>query len=465
MTTPKDPLFPADVVVVGDSTVLPDVFRPVAAVVAGGDVRWLTWPSAPLPDRAIEEAEVWATPTGAWVVYRSDEIDESTQRTAVHVRPAGVTAAVDLETRRPIGADDLGLWLGDPRDASEWMDRSGRADDEADDLAEGDDLDPERLPWVPDIAFWPDRDGWVEPVARERGDDEDADADGDDPDDSGDPDGEWTIVFAGDDGSAGVDGSGSMAEVEPRPEPGLPSPTPPTDLDLVRPDGTRKTIRVDRLVESVRSEGSWLVVRYFPTGPRRVPDEHHGWGIVYEAREVRVDVSGGLPESIETEAMASQPAPEDEDDWEQEVERLEAARAPWIDRVDLDLAGVEDAHWPLWSAGTVAQERSVARLRAQFESLDEPSITWSRDHPEPRRIRSAYRDVEVTVEGQWPVAEVVVSFEHAEVPFLRLRRRYRVFDDSGRPIEWAYVTVHLEEDIASGHIPHRSGAVDGVLDI
>jgi len=69
------------------------------------------------------------------------------------------------------------------------------------------------------------------------------------------------------------------------------------------------------------------------------------------------------------------------------------------------------------------------------------------------------------VVGSWPDTEVVVSFEHRAVPFLRLRRRYRVFDDAGYPIDRQYVTVYLEEDIATGQIASRRAAVDGVLDI
>jgi hypothetical protein len=89
---------------------------------------------------------------------------------------------------------------------------------------------------------------------------------------------------------------------------------------------------------------------------------------------------------------------------------------------------------------------------------------WSRDAPHPRRVRSAYRDVEVVVEGDWPKTEVVVSFEHSAVPFLRLRRRYRAFDDAGHPVDPGYATVYLDEDIDSGAVPPRSAAVDGVLE-
>jgi hypothetical protein len=40
-----------------------------------------------------------------------------------------------------------------------------------------------------------------------------------------------------------------------------------------------------------------------------------------------------------------------------------------------------------------------------------------------------------------------------------------VFDDAGHPRDWTYATIHIEEDIATGQIPPRSKAVNGVLEI
>ncbi|WIE72134.1 hypothetical protein [Curtobacterium sp. MCJR17_020] len=118
--------------------------------------------------------------------------------------------------------------------------------------------------------------------------------------------------------------------------------------------------------------------------------------------------------------------------------------------------------------GGAGQARPAPPVRSRprhTESLAEPGILWTREHPEPRRAASAYRNVEVVVEGEWPATEVVVSFEHSDVPYLRLRRRYRVFDEAGHVEDWTYVTVYLDEDIGSGHIALRDEAVDGVLDI
>lgn len=455
MAAPRDLLVPADAVVVAETTLLPNLSRPVAAVVSNSEVRFETWADAPLPEHAVLEASVFGTSTGAWIIYTADDIDGPSERSAVHLGPGGVTTAIELGTGRPIGADEHGLWVGDPRDASVWMDAVA-TDDNEDEVS---DLDPETLPWSDSGPFWPDPDTWSEPTNE--------DGDGGLPNDSGENDEDhdggfvWTIGF-GDE--LDIDDRGEQTN-PPGDEPGPPALTPPTDLVLVRPDGTRATIQVDHLVDGVRNEDGMLVVRYYPTGPRRVPDPFGGWDVVYEPREVRIDLDDGLPVTIATGQLPSVPADEsDEDDWEQEVERRETAREPWLDR--FDLAGLPGSSWAVRTTDGAVRERTVARLRAMFVHLDAPGIvTWSRTEPYPRRVRSAYRNVEVAVEGDWPKTEVVLSFDHTEVPFLRLRRRYRAFDDAGHPIDPGYATVFLDEDIDTGAIPHRSAAVDGVLEL
>jgi|GEM_PF-1687613 len=462
-------LEPIDAVGVGDATIVPDATRPVAAVVTGDDVRWVTWPDAPLPDGAVDEVGVLATDGGAWVVYLSREDAEgdldTESRTAVHVTPAGVTCAVDLGDRRVLGADVEGLWIGDPRDASMWMGEDEDSEDPEDDEAVEDDdgdsddpldgVDPETLPWAPSEPFWPSPEEWAATLAAgEEQEDDDPELLDDDDDDGPRY---WSVSFGG------VEG-GFVPPPEPQAEPAPPLPTPPTELVLVRNDGSRTTIAVDHLVEDVRRTGSVLTIRYAPTGPRRDPDASVFRSIVYVSREVDLDVSGGLPVTVTTDDLPSRAASdEDETSWEDEQERLEAALAPWTER--FDLTDVEGAHWPLHDLDAAARERAVADLVAVFEALDQPGILWTRDHPEPRRSASDYRAVDVTIEGEWPATELVVSFEHRAVPYLRLRRRYRVFDDAGHVEDWTYVTVHLEEEIATGHIADRSDAVDGVLDI
>lgn len=465
-----DHLVPLDAVPIGHRLVVPDLHRPVAAVIEDGAVvRWLTWPSAPMPERAVEEAEAWPTGEGVWVVYRSDGIDDAT-RTAVYLDPDRVGAAVDLGGRRLVAADPGGLWLADPRDASVWMAGAASDDEDDDELAE---LVSSDLAWAEVGSFWPDPATWTEP----EDDDNDAAAGAgpheDDADDDRDDGGttvmtayQWAIGFAD-----AEDHAGGVEDADPADDPGPPAPTPPTELVRIAPDGARTTIRVDHLVEGVTVEGDRMALRFHPTGPDLVPGAYGSRDVVYRPREVVVDVSDGLPAVVVTDALDSIPVedPAEYDaeaadaEWERSVEEREARRGPWIER--LDLTAVEGTRWPRWDAGEASRERSVARLVDEFTHLADPVIGWSRGVDGPRRLRSDYRDVRVEVEGEWPDTEVVVSFEHTAVPFLRLRRRYRVFDDTGRPVDHGYVTVYLEEEIATGDVPPRSAAVDGVLDI
>ncbi|MGU3409425.1 hypothetical protein ACLBWP_04905 [Microbacterium sp. M1A1_1b] len=446
MAADPDFLVPLDVVPVGQSLIIPDVFRPVAAVIEDDRVaRWLTWPDAELPERAVEEAEAWPTPRGVWMVYRSDGIDDL-QRSAVFVSLDGATGAIDLGDRRPLGADDDGLWVGDPRDPSAW-DHQDEDDDGT--LVE---VRPETLEWADVEPFWPDRATWSEPTEAATDDDVDGDLDEDSADDDADADSvvatqtQWFIGFSDDDDDARA------------PEPRTPASTPPTELFRISPSGDRTTIQVDHLVTAVEVVDDVLVLEFHPTGPRSV-----GWDVVYEPRQVRVGIAAGLPTEVRTDELPSTPVTQDESEWERELDERETRRAPWLDWIDL--AGVDGTRWPLWHAGEVSADRAVARLRQQFEGMAEPLVMWSRGIEQPQRVRSDYRDVQVTIEGAWPDTEVVVTFEHTAVPFLRLRRRFRVFDDAGHPRDWTYVTVHLEEDVATGHIPPRSEAVEGVLEI
>lgn len=162
---------------------------------------------------------------------------------------------------------------------------------------------------------------------------------------------------------------------------------------------------------------------------------------------------------------ASRPVLEDDDEesWEADLERQRHAVDTWTDRLELN--GVDGIEWPLAPVTEEARSLAITRIRARFEGLGDPYLLWTSDDHVVRRSPSDYRAVEVVESGEWPGTEIIVSFEHRRVHDLRLRRRYRVFDDAGRPRTWAYATVHLEEDIATGAVPPRSAAVDGVLEV
>ncbi len=427
-------LIPLDALVVGTSTIVPDATRPVAAIIDDDStVSWAVWPTAPLPARAIGHVSLWPTSRGAWVIYEtedSEEADDVIQRSAVFVTPHGVTMTYDLGAGQLVGADSGGLWLGDPRDVSTWMEAPD-CPEKPTDITDFEHLNPDDLEWVPAEPFWH----------------------------SDFP----NYGRCADDDFADISGAGNdqMDEVEPA----LPLPTPATELVRIHADGGRSVIRVDHLAHRVDFNGTQLTLQYYPTGPRQVLDHQGpGWIVLYEAREVTINVSNGLPGTIETEQLTSQPViTEDEDAYEYEYERQQAAITTWRDCFDLD--GVDHTDWPLTSLPDVARTAAIGKLRAQFDDLEIPSIVWTRDHPTLRRAKSDYRNVKITDEGTWPATVIVVSFEHRTVPSLRLRRSYRVFNDSGHPRAWAHVTVQLDEDLNTGDIPSLSNAIDGVLDI
>lgn len=443
---------PLGAVVIGRTVIVPDAERPVAAIIDEDlSDRWVTWPEAPLPDRAIGEVQLLPTSKGAWVIYQAEDTegpDYLVQRTAVFVTPNGVTAACDLGQGRPVGIDADGLWVGDPRDASAWMESPDSAET-AKEAVGAEELTAEGMEWVPSEPFWPGEAGNEGTAAISAPMLEHSDGASDAGQQTEYP--THTGTAADDDTSVG--------------EPGPPLPTPETELVRISTDGKRTVIQVDHLVHRVDVSQDTLTLQYFPTGPRQVPlGNDLGWDVVYEPEQVVIDIADGLPERIETEQLPSKPAPQDyEEESEQDCGRLQAAAAQWQDRFELD--GVQGAAWPLRNLREEARTGATSKLREQFETLARPNIVWTYDHPSLRLGRSDYRNLSVTEEKAWPATEIVVSFEHIAVPNLRLRRRYRVFNDAGRPREWAYATVHLDEDLHIGNIPSRSAATNGVLDI
>lgn len=134
------------------------------------------------------------------------------QRSAVFITPHGITVACDLGAGWPVGADSGGLWIGDPRDASTWMeapDLPGRSAE----VTDFEDLNTEDLEWMPSEPFWPSD----FPAYRRSTDDDGAETGG-----------------ASDD---------QMDEVEPP----RPLPTPATELVRIHADGGRSVILVDHL--------------------------------------------------------------------------------------------------------------------------------------------------------------------------------------------------------------------------
>lgn len=60
MIDPLVPLVPSDF---GETSIVVDEHRPVAALVTGSDIRFVTWPDAPLPDGESETSLPWPRDT------------------------------------------------------------------------------------------------------------------------------------------------------------------------------------------------------------------------------------------------------------------------------------------------------------------------------------------------------------------------------------------------------------------
>lgn len=507
-----DPLVPLVPVRVGGADILVDEHRPVAAVVAGSDIRFVTWPNAPLPYRQ-SEASTYAAPDGAWVVY--EEVEDPNAPTdgeypleqarasssAVFVGLDGSTVFVDLGSRRPGGADEFGLWAVDPRDASTW--NGSIRDDDVEDFPDIEDLPEEVHGEESDDDFW--RDGFS--VGKNGdwaniGDWNDVDDDQDEHNDDVDGNDQqvvmtreqhqgWFSLASGPDQPDGwsIDELGSNPKRDSDPLDPVPPalPTPPTEILRLGRDGSRTLISVDHLVDAVAQVAETLYLRVHATGPKHIPStDGTSWNIRYQPRTVSIDVHDGLPARIVTDELSTavdwnwddssswhptlgtEPDGEDDEDawlerFDKELEASEAARALWSNRLDLE--GVVGTRWPLVPRSPKLIEKDIDAVRDQFVSLPLDQAGWWAEDDRMHRQRSNYRNVEIITEGTWPQDDVVVTFEHRLYPHVRLRRRVRVHDDSGRPFALGYLTVYLDEALATGQVPPPSSAVNQVVDV
>lgn len=435
MATP-DRLDPLPPVVVGGVTVLVDQSRPVAVLHdSGGSERVVTWPDAPLPARSAS-ASVLTAPGCVWVVYTEHSPDGSgpDTHTAVRVGLDGQVAACEAGSLTPIGADEVGLWvcpdpylaMGDGRDGDD------DGPDDGDDVADG------PPPWLEHAPV----ESWEDFQRAERQADEvqvAAVAE--------------TFLAAAPLGSGEEESFGWYPYApgnEPEPPaslPEAPAPTGPVILRRVHADGQVEEMVTSRVVSRIEAtdDGALRVV-FHPTGPVLTPDGYGGYGVHYPQRSAEIDRSGGLPATVDLDALAFRPVEDEHDEEEPVVEEG--------DRVDL--TGVAGTRWtprPL-DAGEV--EAAVQAVREQYAALDEPRSVWTARDDRWHRVQAPYADLAVRVEGAWPDTEVVVDFAYLPEPGRLFRRRTRVFDDVGAPSVSPYLDVYLDEDLATTDLDQLS---------
>lgn len=423
-----DPLPPK---VAGGVTFLVDRARPVAALrAADGSVAVVTWPDAPLPAQAASPS-VLTAPGCVWVVYADDSMDGPGFSTAVRVGADAQVSACELGLLGAIGADDQGVWLSpDPYLAMEGAPTGGDYEEPEDDVEalEGPPA------WVRDapVEAWEDF-GRVEREAS----DAHMEADVALFLDTASPkieEGESFGWFAFPPGS-------EPPPPEAVPDPPPPTPTGPVTLHRVRADGEHEEMTVSRVVSRVDVTGDGVLsVVFHPTGPVYTADGDGGHFVDYPQRVTEIDVRVELPGAVDLDAVPSQPF-ENEDEEEEEPPTHDADR--------IDLTGIAGTRWSLRPLSTGEVETAVEAVRAQYATLAEPNTVWTARDNNWHRVQSEYADVQITTAGPWPWTEVVADFTYRPAPDRAFRRRTRVFDDAGAPAVSQYLTVYLDEDLAT----------------
>jgi hypothetical protein len=107
-------------------------------------------------------------------------------------------------------------------------------------------------------------------------------------------------------------------------------------------------------------------------------------------------------------------------------------------------------------------DEAVAVALVEWNDLEH---AWKGDNGYSRPLITGMTDPKVTVEGEWPETQIVVTFKHPHFSDGIMRRKTPVFDEGGRPRSYGMDSDDLWEQVESGHAPPISDAVDGVLDV
>ena len=387
--------------VVGEVTFLVDRVRPVAALCGpDGSVRLVCWPDAPLPARTAT-AYLYPAPGCVWVVYAAPgDRGVISRATAVRVGVDGQVATRVLGMVAAIGADDAGVWVSPepvPVVALDAEDSLGAGFALPEDASEAEDLPVE---------------AWDDFEREQRQADEGA------PDEPMPP---------------------LPARLFP------PAATGPVTLCRLRADGGEDAVVASRLVGEVSvSAAGMMRLLFYPTDPifTQSLDGMERF-MRYPQGVAELDVSAGLPASVDLDALDSRPVSAEEED-NPYLARYASLHGAWAPPQVVDLTGVPGARWTLRPLAAKQVQAAVDAVREQLAGLGEPeSIGTTRDG-RWHRVQSRYADAETHVQGVWPATEVVLDFSYLPHPGHRFRVRHRVFDDAGVPIASPYLRDYLQ---------------------
>jgi hypothetical protein len=104
-------------------------------------------------------------------------------------------------------------------------------------------------------------------------------------------------------------------------------------------------------------------------------------------------------------------------------------------------------------------------VSAALEEWNDLEHAWKGENGYSRPLITGMTDPKVTVEGEWPETQIVVTFKHPHFSDGIMRRKVPVFDERGRPRTYYMDSDDLWEQVESGHAAPTSDAVDGILDV
>lgn len=429
----------------GGTRFLIDKRRPVAFLQSGDKNQFVTWPNAPLPRRTAT-ARLATSPNAVWVVYEEDALDpgELARSTAVRISADGMATGVDIGPLTVVGVDSAGIWATkrswpapEPLPGEEEFEEAPSFDAAGLPLESWHDFQRQEELWhqgregtFPDVLTAGATDSF--------GNDDDAASYG------------W---FAFAPGESPEDSGTRFAP------PAAPGPSASAELVRFTSDGRIDTLSVDRTVAEIEQVGTRTFITFFPTNPVGTLDEVSGAiSYSYPRSHIVVDFTAGIPPALSVDDYQATALPTEDWDENWEDDELDEVSDNGA-RDQVDLTGVDGIEWALAQLDPEDIQVAVNRVVGQFEWLAKPNTIWTRRDDQVHLVESPYQDVSVHVSGDWPRTAVMVEFRHREYSDALYRRRYNVFDSTGRPIDAEYLTVYLEEDIATGDHPAEHGGV------
>lgn len=393
---------------------------------AGGVPLTVAWPDAPLPRLGTRQT-VWPSPTCAWIVYSEVDIADfpgPRRSTAVGVSSSGAITTLDLGSNlTPIGTDSLGLWVLEEqsveRPIAVFEAARGSMPPSVDHLPLE---NPEDVPRFvpPPMEPNPDREPGI-------------------------------YMF----GARGWERAVPPPEVQP--DDVIPGrPTSPSFVRRLADNGRTESIRFDRSVVAMEEDGGRLRVAFYPTEPGSATAD--GLGLWYYHRQaIDLDLT-----ALSTEVRVNDFPIHDlgaRSAWEEFGSQQTSA----VDRaVELDVP--PDTSWTVREIDPRVRDHTIEWAENQLRAIGMDRAAWTRADNAWHRVRSPFRDLEVTTELEWPYTVVRAEFNWH--PWgSRVRAELRVFDAAGRPNVHQYATVYLDEDLATMPKEGFSVGSDGAIEV